>query len=689
MKTTNVPRLKNLHILIIRCVLCGILLIPPFLILGQDTPIPVDTLFSELKQKTEKAIGELDRPQVKILGQQILELGEENDREDIRQWGALYLADGLIREDPNQSKVLLESALEFFEKENNTVAIGRCYNLLGSVLSNTNQIQEGIELYQKALEYFESAVPPDKPEVMQRRITAVLSNIGYAYTRMSLFDRAADYLFDAENQAREIKDTVLLVAIVNSLGNVFFLADRIEESHKYFKVAHQLALESGHMPSLRLSYSSLGNTFFMMEELDSALYYVTKSVDLLRSANNLVSLCISLSNQANIYGAMGDCTKADSISHEVLKIAQEKQMARYEALAYFNIAECALAREEYDMAIEYADLSYDIIGGTGDLKFIKDIFAVQYLSYEGKKDYEKAFLHHKKYKEISDSSLNENSLNKIQELQTQYETERKENEIQRLNETNRIQELEYRQTLSWLVIGLIGLSLAGAVFFFYNRQRILVTNNQKLEVEQRLLRSQMNPHFIFNALTSIQSFLLSEGQAQKGAYYLTKFAKLIRRILEHSRVTFVPLSDELETLDHYLALQQLRFEKQFDYAINVDTQTDPEEITFPPMLLQPAVENAIEHGDLARLPNGKVNITVEQPDEHQIRVHIQDNGIGREAAKKQYNGRKTHHSLATVIIKERIELLRKTYNRNIYYQIEDAPEGGTIVTYDFPLKPQS
>ncbi len=332
MKTTNVPKLKNLHILPIRCVLFGVFLFSSLLIFGQDTPIPVDTLFSGLQQRTEAAISELDRPQVKILGGEILELGEKHDREDIRQWGSLYLADGLIREDPKQSKVLLEGALEYFEKEKNTIAIGRCYNLLGSVLSNTNQIREGIELYQKALEYFEAAMPTDNPAGMQRRMTAVLSNIGYAYTRLSLFDRAADYLFDAEKQAREIKDTVILVAIINSLGNVFFLADRIEESHKYFKIAHQLARESGHLPSLRLSYSSLGNTFFMMEELDSALYYVTKSVDLLHAANNVVSLCISLSNQANIYGAMGDCTKADSISHEVLKIAQEKQMARYEAL---------------------------------------------------------------------------------------------------------------------------------------------------------------------------------------------------------------------------------------------------------------------------------------------------------------------------------------------------------------------
>lgn len=689
MKTTNIPKLKNLHRLILRCVLSGSLLLPVTLAFGQDTPVPVDTLFQQLKQRTEQAVLNLDRPQIKLLGQEIMELGEQHKRQDIFQWGALYHADGLIREDPNQAKVLLEDAVSYFKDQGNDLTVARCYNLLGSVLSNINQVQEGIDYYHKALEVYEAAMPVDTPQSIQRNITGILSNIGLSYTRISLFDQAADYLFEAEKKAIRLGDTLIMTAITNSLGNVFFLADQIEESYSYYKRSLDLAIAQNHLQSVRMAYTGLGNAFFRMEKLDSALYYTTRSVALLRSGNNLVSLCIALSNQANVYGAMGNCEKADSISHEVLEIARKKQMIRYEALAYFNMAECALAREAYDMAIQYADLSYDIIDGTGDLKFIKDIFAVQYLAYEGQKNYEQAFLHHKKYKEISDSSLNENSLAKIQELQTRYETERKEREIERLNETNRIQELEYRQTLSWLVIGLIGLSLAGAVFFFFNRQRILLANNQKLEVEQRLLRSQMNPHFIFNALTSIQSFLLTEGQAQKGAYYLTKFAKLIRRILEHSRVTFVPLSDELETLDHYLALQQLRYEKQFDYEITVDTQDNPEDISFPPMLLQPAVENAIEHGDLAKVPNGRVRILVDQTEANHLRVRVQDNGVGRSTAKLQHNGRKTHRSLATVIIRERIELLQKTYNQHIRYQIDDVAEGGTVVTYDFPLKPQS
>lgn len=687
MKQTVIPKSLTIYARAFQSIFSGCLLLTCSLLYSQDTPVPVDTLFTDLQRRTEQAILQLDRPTVKELGREIMELGRNHDREAIFQWGALYYADGLIREDPNQAKVLLEDVVDYFDQQQDLMVVGRAYNLLGSVLSNLNETREGIAFYLRALEHFRAAAPADTTKLFRRRITSVLSNIGLAYTRISLFDQAADYLFEAEDQAVELQDTLLMATISNSLGNVFFLADQIEESHRYYRRSQALAEAVDHVPSLRISYNSLGNAFFKMHQLDSALHYTSLAVDLLRSGNNLVSLCIALSNQANIYGEMGDCERADSISLEILKVAREKQMSRYEALAYFNMAECALARMDYDKALDQAALSYEIIGGTGDLKFIKDIFAVKYLAYEGKGNFRNAFDNYQQYKVFSDSVLNISSLNKIQELQAKYETERKEREIEQLNEANRIQELEYRQTLSWLVIGLIGLGLAGAVFFFYNRQRILVTNNQKLEIEQRLLRSQMNPHFIFNALSGIQSYLLTEGQAQKGAYYLTKFAKLIRRILEHSRVTFVPLADELETLEHYLALQQLRYEKQFDYRIDVDPRIDPEAVSFPPMLLQPAIENAIEHGDLTQVPNGRVSVDVQQTEESRLRIRIQDNGIGRAAAKARLNGHQQHHSLATVIIRERIDLLQKTYNRHVHYHIEDAPEGGTIVTYDFPLKP--
>ncbi|MCB0633603.1 MAG: tetratricopeptide repeat protein, partial [Lewinella sp.] len=554
--------------------------------------------------------------------------------------------------------------------------------------SNLNQIEDGIQEYKKAIDYFEKGKTTGRLAKIQRRITATYSNIGLAYLRLGLFDEASEYLFKAEKIAEQGTDTILLGAIVNNLGNVFFLADRPEESQRYYRRAFHLAVEKGHYRSLLMASTGLGNSFFKLNQLDSALAYAKKATELLRTDNDMVSLSISMSNLANIYGQMGNCHKADSISNEVIQIAREHKLDRYEALAFQTRAECAFHREDYKEAIELAQYSFDLINNSGDYSFLKDIHATLYQAYEGMHDYKNALEHYKQYKALSDTILNENSLNKIQELQTRYDTERKEREIEELSNVNRIQELEHRQTRSRYLIGIAMLCLAGVVFFFYNRQRILVTNNQKLEVEQRLLRSQMNPHFIFNALTSIQTFLLKDGQTRQGVFYLSKFAKLIRRILEHSRVNFVSLEDELETLEHYLSLQQLRYDHKFNYRIDVDPDLAVSEIRFPPMLLQPAVENAIEHGDLAQLPNGEILVHVWKTEDDQLQVEVRDNGIGREASgqRKGLNGHGQHRSLSGIILRERIGLLQKTYDKSTDFAISDAPEGGTIVHFDFPLK---
>jgi tetratricopeptide (TPR) repeat protein len=689
MKIKQIPKLNVLR-LFLRILCCWLLPAGAFTDLSaQDTPISADTLFHNLQAEAEAAILALDRFRVKGIAQQIRELGETRERPDISMWGKFYMGDGLMRENPTEAKLLIDEALPFFEEREDLIHIGRCHSLLGSIQSNLNKIEDGIGHYKTAITYFERAETDSNRQQTQRRITATNSNIGLAYLRMGLFDQASDYLFKAEKIAAQGTDTILLGAIINNLGNVFFMADRPEESQPYYRKAYQLARQSGHFRSLLMACTGLGNSFFKMEQLDSSLFYAEKAADLLRSDNDMVSLCISLNNLANIYGQMGDYTKSDSITSEVVEIAREHQLSRYEALAFQTKAECAYHRQEYQAAVDFGEHSFELIGGAGDLSFLKDIHATLFQAYEGLQDYERALEHHKQFKTLSDSILNENSLNKIQELQTRYDTERKEQEIEQLSKANLIQELEHRQTRSRYLIGIAGLCLVGAVFFFYNRQRILVTNNQKLEVEQRLLRAQMNPHFIFNALTSIQTFLLQDGQTQKGVYYLSRFAKLIRRILEHSRVNFVSLEDELETIEHYLSLQQLRYDHQFDYRIELDPDIDASEIQFPPMLLQPAVENAVEHGDLTRVAGGIIIISIHQTDDHRLEVEVRDNGIGRAASKHKSgpNGHEQHHSLSGIIIQERIELLQKTYDRATDFSINDAPEGGTIVHFDFPLKP--
>jgi len=190
--------------------------------------------------------------------------------------------------------------------------------------------------------------------------------------------------------------------------------------------------------------------------------------------------------------------------------------------------------------------------------------------------------------------------------------------------------------------------------------------NRFLVLEQKLLRSQMNPHFIFNSLSSIQSFIFENNPVEAGSY-LSRFAELIRSILYNSREEYITLEKEIQTLINYLDLQKLRYDNKFDYEIDLDPMLDKETISIPPMLAQPFIENAIEHG-IKHLNNpGIINISFTKLEET-ILLIVEDNGIGIRAAKKINNAKaKEHQSLATIITRERIEILNKGQKKKLYY----------------------
>ncbi len=176
---------------------------------------------------------------------------------------------------------------------------------------------------------------------------------------------------------------------------------------------------------------------------------------------------------------------------------------------------------------------------------------------------------------------------------------------------------------------------------YKQREKFLIT-------EQKLLRSQMNPHFIFNALTAIQSFIFRNEPKEAGRY-LSKFAKLMRLFLQNTRQEFVLLRQELETIEHYMELQRLRFNGRFDYKITCDMNLDPDRIKLPPMMTQPFIENAIEHGFMDIHYKGNIAVCFQLTD-NALEIKISDNGIGINHTKKQKN----HKSLATLITKERL-----------------------------------
>ena len=279
--------------------------------------------------------------------------------------------------------------------------------------------------------------------------------------------------------------------------------------------------------------------------------------------------------------------------------------------------------------------------------------------------------------ELAESNLREEREKLIQSQNESIERERSEKE-----------KLEAQRTRNLLVsiIGALVLIL-GLIILFLRTKQIRSQQEQKdAEMSQALLRTQMNPHFVFNAMSVIQSYIFTHSP-EKSSKFLVNFSKLMRLILENSPKEFIPLELEEEILEKYLNTQKLRFEDRFEFELDIDSDLIFQKAMVPPMITQPFVENAIEHGQLHTVENGKISISAKQKD-NMLEIIVCDNGIGRKSSAKTKKI-KTHKSMAINMTRERIEILNRKYRSTGNMSIEDFDHEtgrGTKVTILLPLK---
>jgi hypothetical protein len=248
----------------------------------------------------------------------------------------------------------------------------------------------------------------------------------------------------------------------------------------------------------------------------------------------------------------------------------------------------------------------------------------------------------------------------------------------------------------WFWIAAFLLAAFLMLLFFINRTKKIrqrekektVLNKKLAEMELKALRAQMNPHFIFNILNSIQYFI-THNENEEAQIYMSKFAKLVRLTLDNSRSTFISLADELSLLRLYIDLEKIRFENRFDYGIDVDDNVIINSIKIPNMLLQPYVENSIKHGFKSKQVKYFLDISISKQDD-KISCTISDNGVGRERAALMSSVElEKHTSAGTVIVQEKIETLKFYYNYDLSSHTEDLKDEkgnaiGTRVTIVFP-----
>jgi len=242
---------------------------------------------------------------------------------------------------------------------------------------------------------------------------------------------------------------------------------------------------------------------------------------------------------------------------------------------------------------------------------------------------------------------------------------------------------------AWFIFALIVLIIVLSYLFFRRRIKRLKQRTSQLkelnDIKLQALQAQLDPHFVFNALNCVQNMVL-EGNVMQTNDYLVKFANLMRKVLENSRKKYIPLEQEIEVVKTYMALQELYYKNGFSYQITIDEQIDTESFMIPPMFIQPFLENALEHGMLGDSGFIKINISLRG---ELINIQITDNGIGLSEARKNKNPE--HKSLATDIIKERIDNYNEQYRTNIkllVYEMKNENDKilGTRVAFDVPFE---
>lgn len=248
---------------------------------------------------------------------------------------------------------------------------------------------------------------------------------------------------------------------------------------------------------------------------------------------------------------------------------------------------------------------------------------------------------------------------------------------------------------------LVVLTVFGLIWLYFRwrmkqKERQRIAEIDKILIDKKItnlrlenLRSQMNPHFIFNALNSIQDYIVSN-EKELASSYLVKFSRLIRMYLDYSQLNEITLEEEFNALKLYLELEKVRFEDELDYNITIDKQLNTKQIKVPSLFIQPYIENALKHGLLHKLTNRELKVEANLIEQHKLQITVEDNGIGRQKSEKLKRPNPQHKPFATKANEERVYLYKNKLKRDITIEIEDLynenqKASGTRVIITMPI----
>lgn len=561
--------------------------------------------------------------------------------------------------DIKKAKRYCKNALKLAQDDSLSIGMGNVFNNQALLSFGAGEYEKAISQTIYAINIAKHLNRPTLKATAYARLGLIYSTKGYAY-------KAIEYSIKAINIAKQTKNKRSLALGYYHIGKAYAHLSDTNKAVMYFNKA---------------------TTYFGRDKDKNlaALIYIEQGLILMQKdafakAEELILAGLELSEK--MYN-----TRGIAYGNYALGLLANYQQFNNEALTYFDAAQAAykelqdplsvakvlegkanveLERGQYKPAETYLLEALAVTRSLRAMVVTKQLYQTLSDVYIGSGDYKEAISSYRKYHLIKDSIFNQDKNREIAEIQIKHKTRELEREnaeleekhyltLQLNEESRRNQELKNKQNWYIIVALISGLLLIVIIGLLVFRQDKLKTQIRETELEQRALRSQMNPHFMFNSLNSIQSLIATDNNAE-ASIYLAKFSRLMRRILQNSRQAYIPLRQEIEFLDNYIELEQRRFKEAFDYELDEEAIEDAHFVMIPPLVIQPFIENAIIHGLLRKSEKGILVVKFEDYNNSLIKCTIRDNGIGRKAA-ATFKTDESQESLGIKITEQRLKYL--------------------------------
>lgn len=570
---------------------------------------------------------------------------------------------------------LANKNLRLKERLNDRPGIAQSCLSIGSIFQQTGKFDSAFLSFKQALVLYHEI--SDSAGMANAN-----NNIGNVFFSLSNYDTAIHYLIKSLRIKETLGDEKAAARSMNNIAAVYYQTRQFQRALDFYNRSLVINIRQNDELSMATCYGNIGLVHYELGGYDSAQYYYGLAYDLYSETGSRRGIASTLTNLGLLHADIGAHETAIDHLKKALEINTGIGDEAETSLVLQHLGSVYLAQGNIRLARQYTSRSLELAGSLGISKQVMECHKLLSSIYSQSGDYKQAFGHISKYQVLRDSLFNEEKNIQISRIMERYELEKRENRIGELTIQKENAELQMMRNrlLFYTALSVFTLVML-IVWLLFNRFRLrkkqqhLASELRAVDIRQRLLRAQLNPHAISNSLNTLKEFV-KNNDTDNAQSFLSGFSRLLRLILENTRNPQVPLASEMALLKAYLELERMNAGNALEFEIDHSLNVRPDQVEIPSMMIQPFVENSVKHGLKPLNYKGIIRVYF---DNHQgrLRCLVEDNGIGREKAALLAKGKAAlNNSLGTRLIAERIQLLNQLENAGISVEITDLYDDG-------------